>query len=103
MYCLPSLIVPLDSPLPLIPNVTIQYRCGDNIGFGKTRYGLLPFSTYTNSNRINKVTARYIYVIADRFLLIMLLFFLLMNEIRKSTYNSNDENILYNGVDYIIL
>jgi len=57
--------VPLDTPLPLIPNVTIQYRCGDNIGFGKTRYGLLPFSAYTSSNRIDKQTAKYIYVIAD--------------------------------------
>lgn len=50
--------------LPLVPNVTIQYRCGDNIGFGKTRYGLLPFSVY-NLKRIPTTKASYIYVIAD--------------------------------------
>ncbi len=54
----------LSAPLPLIPNVTIQYRCGDNIGFGKTRYGLLPFSAYTK-RRIDSSIAQYIYVIAD--------------------------------------
>jgi hypothetical protein len=48
--------------LPLIPHVAIQYRCGDNIGFGKTRYGLLPF--YAITARIPK-WARYIYVMAD--------------------------------------
>lgn len=50
--------------LPLVPNVTIQYRCGDNIGFGKTKYGLLPFSVY-NLQRIQEDRAQYIYVIAD--------------------------------------
>lgn len=50
--------------LPLVPNVTIQYRCGDNVGFGKTKYGLLPFSTY-NKQRISEDIAQYIYVIAD--------------------------------------
>jgi hypothetical protein len=50
--------------LPLVPNVTIQYRCGDNIGFGKTRYGLLPFSTY-KAHRIPREIAKYIYIIAD--------------------------------------
>ncbi|KAJ1426706.1 hypothetical protein B484DRAFT_81788 [Ochromonadaceae sp. CCMP2298] len=34
---------------PLIPNVTIQYRCGDNIGFGKSKYGLLPFRAFTGA------------------------------------------------------
>ena len=48
--------------LPLVPAVTIQYRCGDNIGFGKTRYGLLPFRAFTS--RI-PADARLIYVIAD--------------------------------------
>ena len=32
--------------------MTIQYSCGDNIGFGKTRYGLIPFSAYNYYNRI---------------------------------------------------
>jgi hypothetical protein len=48
--------------LPVFPNITIQYRCGDNIGFGKTRYGLLPFEAITH--RIPAHT-KYIYVIAD--------------------------------------
>ena len=32
--------------------MTIQYSCGDYIGFGKTRYGLIPFSAYNYYNRI---------------------------------------------------
>jgi hypothetical protein len=52
------------TPLPLIPNVTIQYRCGDNIGFGKTRYGLLPFRAFS-TKRIPESIRKYIYVIAD--------------------------------------
>jgi hypothetical protein len=50
--------------LPLIPDVTIQYRCGDNIGFGKTRYGLLPFKAF-NTARIDGDTSKFIYIIAD--------------------------------------
>jgi hypothetical protein len=26
--------------LPIVPDVAVQYRCGDNVGFGKTRYGV---------------------------------------------------------------
>lgn len=52
------------SPLPLVPNVTIQYRCGDNVGFGRSKYGLLPFSAYS-TQRIPPHMAQYIYVIAD--------------------------------------
>jgi len=57
--------------LPLVPNVTIQYRCGDNIGFGKTKYGLLPYSTYTSPRVPEELTnppdgsKSYIYIIAD--------------------------------------
>lgn len=58
--------MPFQSFLPLVPNVTIQYRCGDNVGFGKTRYGLLPFSVYS-SKRIDPAIAKFIYVIADRY------------------------------------
>lgn len=56
--------LPMGSFLPLVPNATIQYRCGDNIGFGKSKYGLLPFSAY-KAHRIPKDVAKYIYVIAD--------------------------------------
>jgi len=50
------------SGLPLVPEVAVQYRCGDNIGFGKTRYGLLPFKAI--SSRIPD-SASEIYVLAD--------------------------------------
>ena len=56
--------LPMGAHLPLLPNVTIQYRCGDNIGFGKSKYGLLPFSAY-KPHRIPSAVAKYIYVIAD--------------------------------------
>ena len=56
--------LPMGSFLPLVPNATIQYRCGDNIGFGKSKYGLLPFSAY-KGHRLPKDIVRYIYVIAD--------------------------------------
>ena len=52
--------------LPLVPNVTIQYRCGDNIGFGKTRYGLLPFAAYSKTRiPIQYHENSFIYIIAD--------------------------------------
>lgn len=55
--------------LPLVPNVTIQYRCGDNIGFGKTKYGLLPYSVYGPKRiTLHSLQAKqplYIYIIAD--------------------------------------
>ena len=34
--------------LPIIPDVAIQYRCGDNIGFNYM-YGLLPFGPSRNA------------------------------------------------------
>ena len=50
--------------LPLVPTVAVQYRCGDNIGFGKTRYGLMPF--YALRNKLKRgVKYAYIYIIAD--------------------------------------
>lgn len=47
--------------LPLIPDVAMQYRCGDNIGFNY-QYGILPFTVI--ANRIPK-DAKYIYVLSD--------------------------------------
>lgn len=54
------------SSLPLIPDVAIQYRCGDNIAFSYL-YGILPFTAfdqilanYTKDNQI-----RYLYVLSD--------------------------------------
>ena len=73
---------PIGHYLPLLPNVTIQYRCGDNIGFGKSKYGLLPFSAY-NSTRIPRNIAKYIYIIADS-----------PNRNAKHAYSSRCETIL---------
>jgi hypothetical protein len=47
--------------LPLVPDVTIQYRCGDNIAFNYM-YGILPF--YAFDSRIPK-NSKYIYVLSD--------------------------------------
>lgn len=59
-------VLPLSSGkkqvLPLLSDVTVQYRCGDNVGFGRTRYGLLPFNAI--SSRIPQNTTS-IYVLAD--------------------------------------
>lgn len=48
--------------LPIVPHAVIHYRCGDNIGFGKTKYGLLPFRAFPSRIPHN---VRSIYVIAD--------------------------------------
>jgi hypothetical protein len=34
---------PFDKRLPMIPDVTVHYRCGDNLRFDTIGYGLLPF------------------------------------------------------------
>ena len=47
--------------LPIIPDVAIQYRCGDNIGFNYM-YGLLPFWAF--KERIH-ADAKTIYVMSD--------------------------------------
>ena len=47
--------------LPIIPDVAIQYRCGDNIGFNYM-YGLLPFWAF--KERIPK-DAKTIFVMSD--------------------------------------
>ena len=47
--------------LPLVPDVTIQYRCGDNIGFSYM-YGILPFTAF--KPRI-PTGSKYIYVLSD--------------------------------------
>ena len=47
--------------LPIVPDVALQYRCGDNIQFSYM-YGILPFTAYPS--RI-PATAKYIYVLSD--------------------------------------
>ena len=48
--------------LPLIPDVAIQYRCGDNMGYGKIGYGVLPFRAFL---KLIPSNAKYIYVMTD--------------------------------------
>jgi len=48
--------------LPLIPDVALQYRCGDNIGFSYM-YGILPFTAFLS--RIPKEGTSFIYVLSD--------------------------------------
>lgn len=47
--------------LPLIPEVALQYRCGDNIGFSYM-YGVLPFAAFLGRIPANAST---IYVLSD--------------------------------------
>jgi hypothetical protein len=47
--------------LPVVPNVAVQYRCGDNIGFSYM-YGILPFTAITSRIPPN---VKYIYVLSD--------------------------------------
>lgn len=32
--------------LPLVPDVAVQYRCGDNMKYGNIGYGALPFRAF---------------------------------------------------------
>lgn len=52
----------LGTHLPLIPDVAIQYRCGDNMGYGNIGYGVLPFRAFASAIPSN---AKYIYVLTD--------------------------------------
>jgi hypothetical protein len=47
--------------LPIIPDVSLQYRCGDNIAFSY-HYGILPFTAFLT--RIPP-DSKYIYVLSD--------------------------------------
>jgi hypothetical protein len=47
--------------LPIIPDVTIQYRCGDNIQFSYM-YGILPYTAFPSRIPAN---AKHIYVVSD--------------------------------------
>ena len=47
--------------LPEVPDVLIQYRCGDNIDFSRA-YGVLPFTAFPSRIPLD---AKYIYVLSD--------------------------------------
>jgi hypothetical protein len=50
-----------DQVLPVVPDVALQYRCGDNIGFSYM-YGILPFTAFVG--RIPE-QSKVIYVLSD--------------------------------------
>eukprot|EP01034_Spumella_vulgaris_P023203 gene23203-29399_t len=47
--------------LPIVPDVALQYRCGDNIGFSYM-YGILPFAAF---KPLIPADSKYIYVLSD--------------------------------------
>lgn len=56
--------------LPLLPNVTIQYRCGDNINFKQGKYGLASFKFFTRERilglgDLSERDIQYIYVLTE--------------------------------------
>jgi hypothetical protein len=48
--------------LPIIPDISIQYRCSDNIRFGRLGYGLLPFRAFIPLINPN---SKFIYVLTE--------------------------------------
>lgn len=73
--------------LPLVPDVAIQYRCGDNIGFSYM-YGILPFTAFPSRIPEN---AKYIYVLSDH-----------PSRAPHSPYTSKCEMILQHLLAYIL-
>jgi hypothetical protein len=72
--------------LPLVPDVSLQYRCGDNIGFSYM-YGILPFTAF--DGRIPE-SAKYIYVLSDH-----------PSRAAHSPYSSRCQQILQHLFEYI--
>eukprot|EP00981_Chlorochromonas_danica_P000045 scaffold26_cov159-Ochromonas_danica.AAC.8 len=58
---LTNIAVSEQANLPIVPDVAIQYRCGDNLGFSY-RYGILPFTAL--ASRIPK-DSQWIFVLSD--------------------------------------
>ncbi|RYH14955.1 hypothetical protein EON65_32685 [archaeon] len=59
-----------DDWLPLVPDVTIQYRCGDNLNFFVGKYGLTPFRIFSKKRILLEGTLKeadihYIYVLTE--------------------------------------
>lgn len=59
-----------DAWLPLVPNVTIQYRCGDNLNFHEGKYGVVPFRIYNKERillqaKLKEEEVQYIYVLTE--------------------------------------
>lgn len=74
--------------LPLIPDVAIQYRCGDNIAFNYM-YGILPFTAFDGKIPAN---ARTIFVLSDH-----------PTRAAHSPYTSRCQTILRSLRDYLVV
>jgi hypothetical protein len=72
--------------LPIIPDVTIQYRCGDNIQFSYM-YGILPYTAFASRIPSN---SKYIYVLSDH-----------PSRAAHALYTSRCEVILQGLFDYL--
>lgn len=72
--------------LPLIPDVALQYRCGDNIAFS-WMYGILPFTAFDTRIPPN---SKHIYVLSDH-----------PSRAAHSPYTSRCHQILSHLLDYL--
>lgn len=59
---MPKLTNSSTTPSPAIPDVSIHYRCGDNLAIFKYGYGLLPYYAIPPLIPVN---ARHIYILTD--------------------------------------
>lgn len=55
--------------LPLLPNITLHYRCGDNIANGQG-HGVIPFKTFSKARLLSRASLRedqvhFIYVLTE--------------------------------------
>ena len=73
--------------LPIVPDVAIQYRCGDNIDFSYV-YGILPFHVFPN--KIPPDT-KYVYVLSDH-----------PSRAAHSPYSGRCQTILQSLFDYLV-
>ena len=54
--------LPFSAHLPLIPDVAVQYRCGDNMQYGNIGYGVFPFRAF---KQYIPTGAKFILVMSD--------------------------------------
>ena len=79
---------PMNSNLPMLPNVTIQYRCGDNVEQLPNRYGFIPFDVIL---RLIPTSYKFIYILSDP-----------PDRSASNPFNKNCNIIIKSLVDYII-
>ena len=80
---------PMNNNLPMLPNVTIQYRCGDNVEQQPNRYGFIPFGVIMSLIPANY---QFIYVLSDP-----------PDRSASNPFNKICSIIIKSLIDYIIL